>query len=266
MADLIVLGGNVAIEMAAKKAGHKIQVPFNPGRGDARQDQTDVNSFGLLEPQADGFRNYAISAEATQSGATWNYGIYAKAENATNNYAAYFAKGDVRIYDKLELGVSTNTAEFVYVDGTQGLGKVLTSDGSGNASWDDITYPWTVHPNGYAYRDSKIGIGDFSQSSPLFALDINTSSDKRGIYILNNTTSNGNVSGDEKMGIYAGAYGTGSADNYGGVFDASGGGTGNLVGVRGYAGGSATSNYNKGVEGAAGGPGLEVFAAVGNSR
>ena len=58
MADLIVLGGNVAIEMAAKKAGHKIQVPFTPGRGDARQDQTDVNSFGLLEPQADGFRNY----------------------------------------------------------------------------------------------------------------------------------------------------------------------------------------------------------------
>ena len=58
MADLIVLAGNVGIEMAAKKAGHKIKVPFSPGRGDARQDQTDVHSFGLLEPQADGFRNY----------------------------------------------------------------------------------------------------------------------------------------------------------------------------------------------------------------
>jgi catalase-peroxidase len=58
MADLIVLAGNVGIEIAAKKAGHKVQVPFSPGRGDARQDQTDVNSFGLLEPQADGFRNY----------------------------------------------------------------------------------------------------------------------------------------------------------------------------------------------------------------
>ena len=58
MADLIVLAGSVGIEMAAKKAGYKIKVPFQAGRGDARQDQTDVNSFGLLEPQADGFRNY----------------------------------------------------------------------------------------------------------------------------------------------------------------------------------------------------------------
>ena len=56
--DLIVLAGGVGIEMAAKKAGHKIKVPFSAGRGDARQDQTDVNSFGLLEPKADGFRNY----------------------------------------------------------------------------------------------------------------------------------------------------------------------------------------------------------------
>ena len=44
--------------MAAKKAGHKVNVPFSAGRGDARQDQTDIHSFGLLEPQADGFRNY----------------------------------------------------------------------------------------------------------------------------------------------------------------------------------------------------------------
>jgi len=58
MADLIVLAGSVGVEMAAKKAGHKVSVPFSPGRGDARQDQTDINSFGLLEPQADGFRNY----------------------------------------------------------------------------------------------------------------------------------------------------------------------------------------------------------------
>ena len=58
MADLIVLAGNVGIEIAAKKAGYKVNVPFSPGRGDARQDQTDIHSFNLLEPQADGFRNY----------------------------------------------------------------------------------------------------------------------------------------------------------------------------------------------------------------
>jgi len=60
MADLIVLGGCTAIEKAAKKAGHNVKVPFSPGRGDASQDQTDIHSFGLLEPKADGFRNYII--------------------------------------------------------------------------------------------------------------------------------------------------------------------------------------------------------------
>ena len=68
VADLIILGGSVGIEQAAKKAGKKIKVPFTSGRGDATQDQTDIHSFGLLEPRADGFRNfskgkYSISAE-----------------------------------------------------------------------------------------------------------------------------------------------------------------------------------------------------------
>jgi catalase-peroxidase len=58
MADLIVLGGNAAIEEAAKKAGVPIEVPFTPGRMDASQAQTDVASFAHLEPMADGFRNY----------------------------------------------------------------------------------------------------------------------------------------------------------------------------------------------------------------
>ena len=61
LADLIVLGGNAAIEVAAKKAGHKVSVPFRSGRADATQEQTDVASFAVLEPAADGFRNFMKS-------------------------------------------------------------------------------------------------------------------------------------------------------------------------------------------------------------
>ncbi len=67
LADLIVLGGNAGIEMAAKKAGVNVDVPFYPGRGDATQEQTDIHSFGLLEPQADGFRNYNKDETSTVS-------------------------------------------------------------------------------------------------------------------------------------------------------------------------------------------------------
>jgi len=59
LADLIVLGGCAGVEAAAKKAGHEVTVPFSPGRTDASQEQTDVHSFAVLEPVADGFRNYA---------------------------------------------------------------------------------------------------------------------------------------------------------------------------------------------------------------
>jgi catalase-peroxidase len=62
LADLIVLAGSAAVEQAAKKAGHDVEVPFTPGRTDASQAQTDVDSFALLEPKADAFRNY-IKAE-----------------------------------------------------------------------------------------------------------------------------------------------------------------------------------------------------------
>ena len=63
LADLIVLGGTAAVEAAAKKAGIDVQVPFAPGRMDARQDQTDVESFAVLEATADGFRNYLRPAQ-----------------------------------------------------------------------------------------------------------------------------------------------------------------------------------------------------------
>lgn len=68
LADLIVLGGCVGVEQAAKKAGHDVKVPFTPGRTDATQEQTDVDSFAVLEPWVDGFRNfskakYSVTAE-----------------------------------------------------------------------------------------------------------------------------------------------------------------------------------------------------------
>ena len=68
LADLIILGGCAGVEQAAKNAGYEVSVPFTPGRTDASQEQTDVESFAVLEPTADGFRNYlktkyAVSAE-----------------------------------------------------------------------------------------------------------------------------------------------------------------------------------------------------------
>ena len=63
LADLIVLGGCAAVEQAAKNAGHDVTVPFAPGRTDASQEQTDVDSFAVLEPAADGFRNYLQAGE-----------------------------------------------------------------------------------------------------------------------------------------------------------------------------------------------------------
>src|SRR5205807_9971475 len=64
LADLIVLAGCAAVEQAAKNAGHEVPVPFTPGRTDASQEQTDVESFAVLEPTFDGFRNYFQGGEA----------------------------------------------------------------------------------------------------------------------------------------------------------------------------------------------------------
>jgi catalase-peroxidase len=63
LADLIVLGGCAAVESAAQKGGHAVTVPFHPGRTDASQEQTDVESFAVLEPKHDGFRNYAPAGD-----------------------------------------------------------------------------------------------------------------------------------------------------------------------------------------------------------
>ena len=58
LSDLIVLGGSAAVEAAAKKAGHEVTVPFAPGRTDATQEMTDIESFAVLEPKQDPFRNF----------------------------------------------------------------------------------------------------------------------------------------------------------------------------------------------------------------
>ena len=63
LADLIVLAGSAAVEKAARDAGHAVTVPFHPGRTDATQEQTDIDSFRVLQPRADGFRNYLRPGE-----------------------------------------------------------------------------------------------------------------------------------------------------------------------------------------------------------
>src|SRR6185369_12776286 len=66
LADLIVLAGSAAVEKAARDGGFEVTVPFHPGRTDATQEQTDVDSFRVLEPRADGFRNYLRAGEKAQ--------------------------------------------------------------------------------------------------------------------------------------------------------------------------------------------------------
>ena len=81
LADLIVLGGCAAVEEAAKKAGHDVKVPFSPGRTDASQEQTDVHSFAVMEPTADGFRNYLRNAKRNiAGGAAGGSGAVAEAD------------------------------------------------------------------------------------------------------------------------------------------------------------------------------------------
>ena len=71
LADLIVLGGCAAVEQAAKKAGCNVKVPFSPGRTDASQKQTDVDAFAVLEPNADGFRNYLWKGKEHRRRSCW---------------------------------------------------------------------------------------------------------------------------------------------------------------------------------------------------
>ena len=87
LADLIVLGGCAAVEQAAKNAGHDITVPFAPGRTDASQEQTDVESFSVLEPTADGFRNYLRRRRAVAGDAAAGARLHVEADRSADDRA-----------------------------------------------------------------------------------------------------------------------------------------------------------------------------------
>jgi catalase-peroxidase len=126
LADLLVLGGCAAIEKAAADAGVKITVPFTPGRNDASQDQTDVDSFAVLEPQADGFRNYAKGHR-----------------NA--------AMAEDILVDKSQLLTLTAPEMTVLVGGMRALG----------ANWDGSAHGVFTHRPGQLTNDFFVNLLDF---------------------------------------------------------------------------------------------------------
>ena len=109
LADLIVLGGAAAIEQAAKNAGVDVEVPFMPGRTDATQEQTDVDSFAVLEPTADGFRNYAGKGHGGRPSSSSSRGPPAHADRAGDDRARGRPPGPRREPRRSRLGVLTDT-------------------------------------------------------------------------------------------------------------------------------------------------------------
>jgi len=145
VADLIVLAGGVAIEEAARRAGHSVEVPFSPGRTDATQEFTDANSFAVLEPDADGFRNYTksnLSKSAEELLIDRAYLLTLTAVEMT------VLVGGLRVlhtnYDGSDLGVFTNSPEH------------LTSDFFVNLL--DLNTTWSPSENGiYEGKDYQTG-------------------------------------------------------------------------------------------------------------
>lgn len=138
MADLIVLGGCAAVEAAAKNAGQSVYVPFTPGRADASQEQTDVESFAVLEPTADGFRNYmkkkyTVSAEEMLVDKAQLMNLTAPEMTAL--------VGGLRVlnanYDQSKLGVFTNRPETLTNDFFVNLLDMSTT-WKGMAGSDDV--------------------------------------------------------------------------------------------------------------------------------
>ncbi|MEY3034634.1 MAG: hypothetical protein RLZ86_1256, partial [Actinomycetota bacterium] len=145
VADVIVLAGNVGIEMAAKAAGVDVTVPFSPGRGDATQDQTDVESFSYLEPIHDGYRNwlkgtYAVEAEEMLLDRTQLMGLTAPEMTVL--------VGGMRVLGTNHGG----TKHGVFTDRV----GALTNDFFVNLT--DMAYSWVPSKDGiYEIRDRKSG-------------------------------------------------------------------------------------------------------------
>ncbi|MET4679369.1 catalase/peroxidase HPI [Stenotrophomonas rhizophila] len=151
LADLIVLAGNVGVEQAAKAGGHEVSVPFNPGRTDASQAQTDVESFAVLEPYADGFRNYVKGR--------------------------YNVPAEALLIDRAQLLTLTAPEMTALVGGLRVIGTNVggSTDGVftdrvGTLSNDffvnllDMRTQWVAHGDGYSGRDRSTGAPRWSGS------------------------------------------------------------------------------------------------------
>lgn len=147
MADMIVLGGCAAVEKAAKDAGHDVTVPFTPGRMDATQEQTDIESFGVLEPEADGFRNYLRKSYSVNA----EHMLVDKAQLLTLSAPEMTVLvGGLRV-----LGANSGGSKHGIL--TKRIGQ-LTNDFFVNIlDINTVWQPMADTPNGYVGKDRKSG-------------------------------------------------------------------------------------------------------------
>jgi len=151
LADLIVLAGNVGVEQAAKAGGHEVNVPFNPGRTDASQAQTDVESFAALEPYADGFRNYVKGRYSVPAEAL----LIDRAQLLTLTAPEMTALvGGLRVIGA-NVGGST---EGVFTE------RVGTLSNDFFVNLLDMRTQWVAEGNGYSGRDRSTGAQRWSGS------------------------------------------------------------------------------------------------------
>ncbi|HZO35943.1 MAG TPA: catalase/peroxidase HPI [Solirubrobacteraceae bacterium] len=146
LADLIVLAGSVAVEQAARAAGHDVEVPFTPGRTDASQEQTDIESFAPLEPTADGFRNYLRSGHQLSA----EYLLVDRANLLTLSAPEMTVLvGGLRV-----LGANHKQSPVGVLTSAPGT---LTNDFFVNLLDIDTTWSSTGDPNAFEARDAKTG-------------------------------------------------------------------------------------------------------------